>query len=37
MEIRMIGPFTGADARANRQPPNAAMHVPSATRITMIV
>jgi hypothetical protein len=31
----MIGPFTGAEARAYRHPLTAAMHVPSATRITM--
>jgi hypothetical protein len=30
-EMRMIGPLTGADARANLQPPTAAIAVDTAT------
>src|SRR5689334_12082961 len=37
MEIRTIGPFTGAEARANRQPPTAANAVARTTRPMMNV
>src|SRR5262252_6338891 len=37
METRMIGPGTGADARAYRQPPTAASVVPRATSTRMNV
>src|SRR3984893_15987246 len=33
--MRMIGPLTGADARAYRHPPTAAAAAPSATRMRM--
>ncbi len=35
--MRMIGPLTGADARAYRQPPTAASAVPTAARARMKV
>jgi hypothetical protein len=37
MEIRMIGPLTGADARAYLHPPAAARPTAMATRIRMKV
>src|ERR1700737_2311651 len=35
--MRVIGPLTGADARAYRHPPTAAAAAPRATRIRMKV
>jgi hypothetical protein len=37
MEMRMIGPLTGADARANRHPPTAASAMARAARKTIKV
>src|SRR5258708_18052756 len=37
MEMTTIGPLTGADARAYRQPPTAARTVPTAAKKTMKV
>jgi hypothetical protein len=36
-EMTMIGPLTGEEARAYRQPPTAARVVPSAARKRMTV
>jgi hypothetical protein len=37
IEMTMIGPLTGADARAYRHPPTAASAVPTAVNARMMV